>query len=330
MKIIVTGAAGFIGSHLSKKLNEVGHEILAIDNLSPYYSPQLKELRVNEILKPNSINFQQIDLTNHESFENLVRQFQPNTVIHLAAQPGVRLEAKSWNAYNDSNLTAFANVYQSVVVNRVNNFLFASSSSVYGNSSEFPLNEQNNNIDPVSYYGATKLANEILVKSSISGTQTRARALRFFTVYGPYGRPDMAYFKLINSALNGIEFTLNGDGTIRRDFTYIDDVTQSINGLIKELKNSPFGFYDRVNIGGGSPKSMDELIHSIEIATNSKIKINRVKQIPYDVKMTDASTIYQIKLIGQTPNTSLDWGVKETVRWGFKNKEHLSTWINSL
>ena len=100
MKIIVTGAAGFIGSHLSKKLNEVGHEILAIDNLSPYYSPQLKELRVNEILKPNSINFQQIDLTNHEYFENLVRRFQPNTVIHLAAQPGVRLEAKSWNAYN--------------------------------------------------------------------------------------------------------------------------------------------------------------------------------------------------------------------------------------
>ena len=330
MKIIVTGAAGFIGSHLSKKLNEVGHEILAIDNLSPYYSPHLKELRVNEILKPNSINFQQMDLTNHESFENLVRQFQPNTVIHLAAQPGVRLEAKSWNAYNDSNLTAFANVYQSVIVNGVNNFLFASSSSVYGNSSEFPLSEENNNINPVSYYGATKLANEILVKSSISGTQTRSRALRFFTVYGPYGRPDMAYFKLINSAINGIEFTLNGDGTIKRDFTFIDDVTMSIHEIAKQLNSRPFGFYDCVNIGGGKPKSMDELIKEIECVTNSRIKIRNVNKIASDVQITDADTNYQKTLIGKIPSTKLTDGIQKTVIWSKEKEIFLKSWIDSV
>ena len=206
MKYLVTGAAGFIGSNLSARLAKSGNEVLGVDNFSPYYSPKFKELRVANLLTPVGIEVKKIDLSDISAVVEIVREFRPTVIIHLAAQPGVRTPLGKSYQYVQNNLVAFANVLQTAIEESVPDFLYASSSSVYGNSLESPYREDNLNIRPISIYGATKFANEILTPAFVSGSKTRARGLRFFTVYGPWGRPDMAYFRIIDSILNGAEF----------------------------------------------------------------------------------------------------------------------------
>lgn len=331
MKFLVTGAAGFIGSNLSARLAKSGNEVLGVDNFSPYYSPKFKELRVEELLIPYGIEIKRIDLSDIINIEKIVRGFKPDAIIHLAAQPGVRTPLGKSYQYIQNNLVAFANVMQTAIEESVPEILYASSSSVYGNSTEAAYNEDDLSIRPISIYGATKLANEILASAFIRGSKTRARGMRFFTVYGPWGRPDMAYLRIIDSILNGSEFKKFGEGEVKRDFTFIDDITATIEKLSYELSVRPAGFSDIVNIGGGRPHSLNDLIDVISKQIGLAPLILESASNPNDVRSTCADVSKLKELTKGTPAIDLESGMKETIAWAQRAeiKEHLGEWINS-
>ena len=331
MKFLVTGAAGFIGSNLSARLTLSGSEVVGIDNFSPYYSPNLKEYRVNEFLKPNNISIERINLCDLNSTRTVINSFKPDVVIHLAAQPGVRTPLGKSDQYIQNNLVAYSNILQIAIEAEVPNFLYASSSSVYGNSTDFPYKEDNNSIKPISIYGATKLSNEILASAFISGSSTKARGMRFFTVYGPWGRPDMAYFRIIDAALNGSEFIKFGAGDVKRDFTYVDDITSMIESLAHQLITCSAGYSDVVNIGGGNPYSLNDLIEMISTQIDSKIAIAEARSNPNDTNYTSADVTKLISLTGMKPEIDLKSGVEKTIDWARKSgiREQLLGWVNS-
>lgn len=331
VKYLVTGAAGFIGSNLSARLAKSGNEVLGLDNFSPYYSPKLKELRVISQLKPQGLEVKRIDLSDISAIENIVRGFKPDAIVHLAAQPGVRTPLGKSYQYIQNNLVAFSNVLQTAIEESVPNFLYASSSSVYGNSNKKFHKEDDMSIRPISIYGATKLANEILTPAFITGSRTRARGMRFFTVYGPWGRPDMAYFRIIDSILNGSEFKKFGGGEVKRDFTYVDDITKTIESLSNELATRSAGFSDIVNIGGGSPHSLNDLIDVISKQLGSEPTILESVSNPNDVSFTCADASKLKELTKGVPLIDLESGVKETIDWAKRDgiKEYLGEWINS-
>lgn len=330
MKIIVTGAAGFIGAHVAKYLAEAGNEIFCLDNFSNYYSIDFKKARIENLLSPNGIKVENIDLCDREKIENYVRLKNPEMVIHLAAQAGVRLELSDSHKYTNANLSGFSNILQSTVLNEVPYFIYASSSSVYGDSTNHPYKESELGLKPLSFYGATKLSNEILAEALTSHSKTKSRGLRFFTVYGPWGRPDMAYFRLIQSLLNKTEFTLFGDGTLRRDFTFIDDAVESIyllsqNIIKNELKNS-----DIVNIGGGRPYSMNQLIEIVNTFSSEKLRIRKTESFNGDVKETIADSAKLKDLTGYVPLTSLEEGMSKVFEWANNSliRSSIQNWIS--
>ena len=331
LKYLVTGAAGFIGSNLSARLAISGNDVVGVDNFSPYYSPKLKELRVSEFLTPYGIDVKRVDLSDISEVEKIVRDFKPDVIIHLAAQPGVRTPLGKSYQYIQNNLVAFANVLQTAIEESVPEILYASSSSVYGNSIQTTYKEDYLSIRPISIYWATKLSNEILTPAFIKGSKTRARGMRFFTVYGPWGRPDMAYFRIIDSILNGTEFKKFGGGEIKRDFTYVDDITATIEKLSTELFARPVGFSDIVNIGGGNPHSLNELIEVISKQLGSTPLISESMSNPNDVSFTCSDVSKLNELIGSVPVINLESGAKETIAWAQRDgiKEHLVEWINS-
>jgi UDP-glucuronate 4-epimerase len=331
LKYLVTGAAGFIGSNLSAQLTKSGHQVLGVDNFSPYYSPRLKEARVNYFLTPRGIAVERTDLSDLASVEKIVRAFKPDVIVHLAAQPGVRTPLGKSFQYIQNNLVAFANILQTAIEESVPNILYASSSSVYGNSTATTYKEGDLAIRPISIYGATKLANEILAPAFISGSQTRARGMRFFTVYGPWGRPDMAYFRIIDSALNGSEFKKFGGGEIKRDFTFVDDITATIEKLSYELTTRHEGYSDVVNIGGGNPHSLNDLINVIGSQLGSKPSILELESNPNDVSFTCADVSMLNDLVNSVPVIDLETGVEKTINWAKQVgiKENLNEWINS-
>jgi UDP-glucuronate 4-epimerase len=328
----VTGGAGFIGSSVAKYLAVMGHDVLALDSLNSYYSKSLKEQRIESILRPVDVSFHRISLEDDGGFEKEIGKFLPDTVIHLAAQPGVRIPVTKSSIYVRDNLDAFSNVLINVVKNEVPNFLFASSSSVYGNNARVPYSEDELSLSPVSFYGATKLCNEILGRSLISGTRTRARGMRFFTVYGPWGRPDMAYFRLMGHKLGKSSFVLNGDGSTLRDFTYIDDVTRMVEGMMNELAQRPSGFFDITNIGGGQPRSMNELIDLVLGEQNSSQSLSRQSSNPLDVNTTVAETAYQRSLIATIPTIPLEDGILFFSEWAKTEPilKNIGEWIDSV
>jgi len=331
MKILITGVAGFVGSHLASLLAEQGNEVHGLDNLSPYYSPDLKNLRLSKLLEPKNIKFLDLDLVDGKPLRQLLEKNDYESVIHLAAQPGVRTPLHRSNEYIENNVQAFTNVLQLVTELETPNFLYASSSSVYGNSKEIPYSESSEDIHPVSIYGATKRANELFAPAYVRQSKTRARGLRFFTVYGPWGRPDMAYFRLINSGINKTEFTRFGDGSIKRDFTFISDITNQISGLLKELQNRKQGFSDVVNIGGGNPHSLNDLIEAVNSGLGSNIKILNSGMNPNDTLYTCADVSLQKSLTGFVPQISLETGIQETIKWASNGEIYteLDRWIKS-
>lgn len=329
MTVLVTGAAGFIGFNLCHRLAKEGHEVVAIDSISDYYSTNLKELRLKELLKNSNVTFQRIDLAERSDVNRLVASTKPQSVIHLAAQAGVRLPESQFYKYVDANLTGFSNILNSVIESDVPNFLYASSSSVYGNSGKYPFSEIDSNLHPISFYGATKLSNEILAASRARDSSTRVRGLRFFTVYGPWGRPDMAYFRIASSLISGAEFKLFGNGSIRRDFTFIDDVIESVFQLSAELNQHPVGFSDIVNVGGGKPASLLELIQAFEQITHKNLNFRRMDSFPGDVKETVSDTSYQESIIGFVPKIDLTEGVAKFLEWAQEPgiARHLDEWV---
>lgn len=331
MKVLVTGAAGFIGSNLAERLAKSSIEVLGVDNFNNYYSPQLKKRRVKEFFESNNIRFKHLDLGNLKLTQSLVKSFNPDSIIHLAARPGVRTPPENFHHYIQNNLVAYSNILQVAVLNEIQNFMYASSSSVYGNSTSIRYSEQSSLNIPVSLYGATKLSNEILAPAYISGSNTKARGMRFFTVYGPWGRPDMAYFRIIDSALNGSNFIKFGEGKIKRDFTFIDDVSLIIEKLLFQLINCDPGFSDVVNIGGGNPYSLNDLMDVISLQTKSKIPFSEVPINLNDTNYTCADTNKLIELIGVKPQIELKEGIEKTIYWAKQPwvSNHLLKWINS-
>jgi len=329
MQYLITGAAGFIGSFLCHKLAKDGNKIIAIDNFSNYYDVGLKNNRVKELLDPLNIDVINLDIVDDAKFDNLVSKSKPDVVINLAAQAGVRLPLKETDKYVNSNLVGFSNVLRSTVNNKVPHFLYASSSSVYGDKAAIPYVESEQNLHPNSFYGATKLANELLTPTLIQNSSTAARGLRFFTVYGPWGRPDMAYFRMIANVVSGSEFNFYGDGSVERDFTFIDDAVNSIMALTTELQKRKPGYSDVVNLGGGRPLSMNYLLQTVSTISKNEVKFNRLNSNSNDAKKTMSDPKYIESLIGSKPNTKLEDGIAKTIKWALREdiSLNLNDWV---
>jgi UDP-glucuronate 4-epimerase len=332
MKYLITGAAGFIGSHLCQRLVTEGNEVVAIDNFSDYYDVNFKKLRVEKLLTPLQLKVLSVDISDKNAIDQLIVSSKPEVVINLAAQAGVRLPTDQIHKYVNSNLVGFSNVLQSTVSNKVPYFLYASSSSVYGDQAAIPYTESEQNLHPNSFYGATKLANELLTPTLIKNSATIARGLRFFTVYGPWGRPDMAYFRMIANVVSGSEFNFFGDGSVERDFTYIDDAVNSVTGLSKELEKKKPGYSDVVNLGGGRPLSMNYLLENINKISKAEVKFNRQSSNANDAKKTVSDSKYIQSLIGSKPETKLEDGINKTYQWALQSdiSAQLNNWVKSV
>ena len=332
MKYLVTGAAGFIGAHLFESLAKDGHTVIGVDSFNDYYSPSLKRDRVAQLISNKNATISDINLEEENSVNALIQEFMPDTVFHFAAQPCVRLQFKEYSSYIDRNIVGFSNLVRSCVTNEVPDIVYASSSSVYGNFPGNLLSESSHNLDPISFYGATKLAGEILANSAVRNSATRARGLRLFTVYGPWGRPDMAYFRLISNIIADYPFEMYGDGTIKRDFTNISDVIRITKLLGTELATHKKGFHDVVNIGGGNPVSLLSMVEKIEEILHKKIVLKKYEHNQNDVNFTNADTTYLKSLVGTTPNVQLSVGLSEVVNWAttLPNVMNLKNWCESV
>ena len=333
MKFLVTGAAGFIGSHLCQLLaKDSENRIVGVDNFSNYYSPSLKKLRVAELLRGSNIEFIHGDFAETNFINDVVQKSKPDTILHLGAQAGVRLHPGKYHEYVHSNEVGFGRVLVAVIQNGVENFVYASSSSVYGDGAQIPLIEKEKSLRPSSFYGTTKLSNEIQASSMAHRFGFKSRGLRFFTVYGPWGRPDMAYFRIISSLIHGEKFRQFGDGSIRRDFTFVDDNVRITSELANELTSHEAGFSDIVNIGGGTPYSLIDLIRELERHFPEKLDINVEKADISDVQITHASTEYLNTLIDPPTFTTLSQGLVQTIAWSKKKGivENLIEWTNSV
>ncbi len=332
MKILITGAAGFVGASLSTQLGKDGHEVIGVDNFSNYYSPNLKSARVKNLLAPLGIFVVTADISNKNELEKIIKDANPEVVIHLAAQAGVRLRIDETEKYVTSNLVGFSNILEIVVKLKIPNFLYASSSSVYGNSATPPYSEKELNLHPNSFYGATKLANELLTPTLIKNSSTKARGMRFFTVYGPWGRPDMAYFRMIANAIVGSPFSFFGDGSVERDFTYIDDTVNSIIALIKELETRPTGYSDILNLGGGRPLSMNYLLEQVSKMAGAEVQFERTLANSNDVNRTMADATLLKSLTGSKPAIVLEDGLVQVITWAKQEgvSKHLEGWVKSV
>ena len=332
MRILVTGAAGFIGSALCEQLVLSKHEVTAVDNFSDYYDVSLKRLRVKELLSPLSLEVLNLDICDQSKVEKIIASSNHEVVIHLAAQAGVRLSVSESRKYVDSNLVGFSNVLISTIEKKVPKFLYASSSSVYGDKAEIPYSETESNLHPSSFYGSTKLANELLVPTLVKNSETVARGLRFFTVYGPWGRPDMAYFRMIANAIVGTEFNFFGDGSIERDFTFINDAVRSVINLTLELEGRQPGFSDVVNLGGGRPLSMNYLLEIVGSLTGKKVSFERYDTNLNDARKTMSDPSYIQKLISSKPSTKLEDGISMTIDWASRKEisSNLDKWVKSV
>jgi|SRR5690554_1483219 UDP-glucuronate 4-epimerase len=313
MKILVTGAAGFIGFHLSRQLLGKGHEVTGVDSISGYYSTRLKQDRV-ELLSPyRMFSFSEMDVCNRSDIESLFASGNFDMVIHLAAQPGVRYSIDAPHKYIESNIVGFLNVLEASRQNRVSHFLYASSSSVYGNRVGGSFSEAGDTDHPESLYAATKKSNELIAYSYTRQFGIQAIGLRFFSVYGPWGRPDMAYFSFTKKILRGELVPVFNNGEMVRDFTYIDDICNGVVSLVETVDKLPQ--YKVYNLGNNKPLKISQLIEAIEEALGRKALIDLKPMQSGDVVFTCADIAESFKDFGYKPVTSIKEGVGKFVDW---------------
>ncbi|NER80995.1 MAG: NAD-dependent epimerase [Leptolyngbya sp. SIO1D8] len=325
MKILVTGAAGFVGFSLCQRLLSAGQAVYGIDNLNDYYSVQLKRDRLAKLRSYETFTFQQLDLFDRLGMQALFEHTAFTDVIHLAAQAGVRYSLENPYAYADSNLSGFLNVLEGCRHHNIKHLVFASSSSVYGANRKVPFATEDNVDHPVSLYAATKKANELMAHAYSHLYDIPMTGLRFFTVYGPWGRPDMAYFKFVDAIAKGRPIEVYNHGKMKRDFTYIDDVVEGIIRVLQHApqpsgkplttENSSTAPYKIYNIGNHSPVELMRFIEVIE-ATMGKPAEKIMKPMQAgDVPATYADVDDLMKDVGFKPDTSLEVGIQKFVDW---------------
>ncbi len=328
VRVLVTGAAGFIGYHLSKVLLERGDEVVGIDNLNDYYDVRLKEARLANLEGKPGFTFRKVDLVDREGIFGLFEEFRPQGVVNLAAQAGVRYSLQNPYAYIDSNIGGFMNILEASRHNPVEHLVYASSSSVYGANTKMPFSVSDNVDHPVSLYAASKKANELMAHTYSHLYDIPTTGLRFFTVYGPWGRPDMALFLFTKAILEGKPIDVFNYGNMRRDFTYIDDI---VEGVVRVLdrparpdpawsgdaptpgrSKAPYRVY---NIGNNSPVELNYLIETLEKELGVEAQKNLMEIQPGDVPATYADVDDLVEDAGFKPDTPIEVGVSRFVNW---------------
>jgi UDP-glucuronate 4-epimerase len=325
MKYLVTGAAGFIGAAVSHKLCGMGHSVIGIDNLNAYYDVNLKLERLQTLKTHQNFTFRTLDLFEKDAVASLFQLEQFDRVIHLGAQAGVRFSLENPHAYSDSNLAGHINILEGCRHNEVEHLVYASSSSVYGMNTEQPFKESHAVDHPVSLYAATKRANELLSHTYSHLYDIPTTGLRFFTVYGPWGRPDMAPFKFTKAIAEGKPIDVYSHGNMYRDFTYIDDIVEGIvrvqdvipsrDNTLRNVPNASDAPYSIYNIGNGSPVRLMDFINAIEDALGVEAKKNFMPMQPGDVPSTWASTEELYKATDYKPSVDIRKGVDNFVNW---------------
>jgi len=309
MKVLVTGVAGFIGMHCALRLLERGDQVIGVDNLSPYYSVKLKKDRLAR-LKHRRFRFHKLDIAKAAPLQALFRKTRPDAVLHLAAQAGVRYSLENPQSYVHTNLVGFANVLEACRHHRPGHLAFASSSSVYGSNPDLPWSESHNVDHPMSLYAATKKANELMAHTYSHLYGLNATGLRFFTVYGPWGRPDMSAMLFASAIMQGKPIPVFNRGDMKRDFTYIDDIAE---GTIRVLdRPTKYAVY---NIGNHQPVALLDYIATLERALGRKAKLALKPMQPGDVKSTYADTSALRAAVGFAPSTPLDTGLGRFAEW---------------
>ena len=320
MKILVTGAAGFIGYHLAQRLLSQGQQVYGIDNLNDYYDVNLKKARLAQLQSHSEFTFQQLDLSDRAGISQLFQNQKIDRVVHLAAQAGVRYSLDNPHAYADSNLMGFLNILEGCRHSKIEHLVFASSSSVYGNNTKVPFAVSDNVDHPISLYAATKKANELMAHSYSHLYNLPITGLRFFTVYGPWGRPDMAYFKFVKAIAENKPIDVYNFGKMQRDFTYIDDVIEGIVRVIEKPPQSdsetssavPYKIY---NIGNNSPVELLTFIEVVEAAMGKTAVKNLLPMQPGDVPSTYADVDDLMADVGFKPITPIEEGIRQFVEW---------------
>ncbi|MFQ5451044.1 MAG: NAD-dependent epimerase [Nitrospinaceae bacterium] len=328
MKILVTGAAGFIGFHTAKRLLEDGHDVVGLDNLNPYYSVELKNARLEILSDFPQFVFYKNDLADSEKIENLFQRENPQRVIHLGAQAGVRYSLDHPRAYIQSNVMGTLNILEACRHHTVEHLVFASTSSVYGLNTQYPFSVSGGANHPVSLYGATKKDNEMMAHSYAHLFNLPTTGLRFFTVYGPWGRPDMALFLFTQNILAGKPIDVYNRGDMVRDFTYIDDI---VEGVVRVVMNPPepdSGWdakapdpsrssapYRLYNIGSNSPVQLMDFIREIEKNLGMKAKLNLMPFQPGDFHKSHADVSSLIEDFGYRPRFDIQTGIKNFIDW---------------
>ncbi len=325
MKVLVTGAAGFIGFHLCQALLEAGYSVAGLDALTNYYDPALKQTRLDLLRRHDRFDFGKVDLVEPAALSDFVAAAGAEVVFHLAAQPGVRYSIENPQSYIQSNIVGTANLLEVLRRHPPRHLVFASTSSVYGGNAQLPYAETDRADAPLSLYAATKKAGEALVHSYAHLWSIPSTCLRFFTVYGPYGRPDMAPLKFARAIAAGQPINVYGHGQMRRDFTYVDDLVAAMVAIsnrapvmgepVEGDSLSPVAPFRLLNIGGGRPVELMDFIASIERAMGAKALLNMLPMQAGDVVATEADTTLLRALVGELPATPLDEGIDRFIAW---------------
>ncbi len=326
MRILVTGAAGFIGYHVAARLLADGCEVLGIDNLNGYYDPNLKRARLEQLRGNSRFEFLQLDITDRIGMEVLFEREELECVIHLAAQAGVRYSVENPHVYVESNVTGFLNVLEGCRRGRVGQLIYASSSSVYGGNTKIPFAVGDRVDHPVSLYAATKKANELMAHSYAHLFGIPTTGLRFFTVYGPWSRPDMAPFKFAQSILAGEPIDIYNYGHMERDFTYVDDI---VEGVVRVARQASSG-YRVFNIGSSAPVPLLRFVSELEHALGKRARKRFLPMQPGDLVATYADVEDLAKLTGYRPSTSLRDGVKQFAEWFLQYHGHTARELVSV
>lgn len=314
--VLITGVAGFIGMHTAQRCLEKGYRVVGLDNLNNYYAISLKQDRLRQINGHASfLHFAEMDVADHDSIDELFSQFKPQVVIHLAAQAGVRYSIENPQAYVSSNVNGFVSIAESCKKHRVEHLIYASSSSVYGNSQNVPFSEQHIINQPVSVYAATKAANELLANVYSHQYGLKCTGLRFFTVYGPWGRPDMAPMLFANAISKGKPLKLFNGGDHERDFTYVDDIVSGIIAVMEQSSDVIRPLSRVYNIGASKPVHLGTFLSIMEKAINKKAIITLAPMQSGDVKTTYADVSLLQAETGYSPTVELSEGIDKFIAW---------------